>query len=168
MQTDRKEALRYLGLGKHEPDPETERLLEECIREAESAADFRHLIREYPLIMEDDGTINGGCFRVKSENLRKNLAGCDSVLVMAVTVGAQVDRLLARYGKLSVAKAVVMQAAAAAMVEAYCNELNAGWKKEYLEKGLYLRPRFSPGYGDFPLSLQTQLLSAQNLVSLSA
>ena len=139
MQTDRKEALRYLGLGKHEPDPETERLLEECIREAESAADFRHLIREYPLIMEDDGTINGGCFRVKSENLRKNLAGCDSVLVMAVTVGAQVDRLLARYGKLSVAKAVVMQAAAAAMVEAYCNELNAGWKKEYLEKGLYLR-----------------------------
>lgn len=158
MQTDRKEALRYLGLGKHEPDPETERLLEECIREAESAADFRHLIREYPLIMEDDGTINGGCFWVKSENLRKNLAGCDSVLVMAVTVGAQVDRLLARYGKLSVAKAVVMQAAAAAMVEAYCNELNAGWKKEYLEKGLYLRPRFSPGYGDFPLSAQKEIL----------
>ena len=53
---------------------------------------------------------------------------------MAVTVGAEVDRLLARYGKLSVAKAVVMQAAAAAMVEAYCNELNAMWKKEYLKK----------------------------------
>ena len=160
MQTDRKEALRYLGLGKHEPDPETERLLEECIREAESAADFRHLIREYPLIMEDDGTINGGCFRVKSENLRKNLAGCDSVLVMAVTVGAQVDRLLARYGKLSVAKAVVMQAAAAAMVEAYCNELNAGWKKEYLEKDLYLRPRFSPGYGDFRCRRKKRSLTA--------
>ena len=77
---------------------------------------------------------------------------------MAVTVGAEVDRLLARYGKLSVAKAVVMQAAAAAMVEAYCNELNAMWKKEYLEKGLYLRPRFSPGYGDFPLSAQKQIL----------
>ena len=51
-----------------------------------------------------------------------------------------------------------MQAAAAAMVEAYCNELNAMWKKEYLEKGLYLRPRFSPGYGDFPLSAQKQIL----------
>ena len=51
-----------------------------------------------------------------------------------------------------------MQAAAAAMVEAYCNELNAMWKKEYLEKGLYLRPRFSPGYGDFPLSVQKQIL----------
>ena len=45
-----KEALRYLGLGKHEPDPETERLLEECIREAERAAEFRHLVREYPLL----------------------------------------------------------------------------------------------------------------------
>ena len=158
MQTDRKEALRYLGLGKHEPDPETERLLKECIREAERAAEFRHLVREYPLSVEEDGTVDGGCFRVKSANLKKNLSGCDSVLVMAVTVGAEVDRLLARYGKLSVAKAVVMQAAAAAMVEAYCNELNAGWKKEYLEKGLYLRPRFSPGYGDFPLSAQKQIL----------
>ena len=66
MQTDRKEALRYLGLGKHEPDPETERLLEECIREAERAAEFRHLVREYPLSVEEDGTIDGGCFRTKS------------------------------------------------------------------------------------------------------
>ena len=119
MQTDRKEALRYLGLGKHEPDPETERLLEECIREAERAAEFRHLVREYPLSVEEDGTVDGGCFRVKSANLKKNLSGCDSVLVMAVTVGAEVDRLLARYGKLSVAKAVVMQAAAAAMVDCF-------------------------------------------------
>ena len=51
-----------------------------------------------------------------------------------------------------------MQAAAAAMVEAYCNELNVGWKKEYLGRGLYLRPRFSPGYGDFPLSVQKGIL----------
>ena len=58
MQTDRKEALRYLGLGKHEPDPETERLLEECIREAERAAEFRHLVREYPLSVEEDGTVD--------------------------------------------------------------------------------------------------------------
>ena len=74
MQTDRKEALRYLGLGKHEPDPETERLLEECIREAERAAEFRHLVREYPLSVEEDGTVDGGCFRVKSANLKKNLS----------------------------------------------------------------------------------------------
>lgn len=158
MQTDRKEALRYLGLGNHIPDPETEKLLEECIREAEAAADFRHLMREYPLKIRDDAVIDGGCFQAESKNLAKNLAGCETVLVMAATAGAGVDRLLARYGKLSVAKAVVMQAAAAAMIEAYCNEINAAWKKEYLEKGRYLRPRFSPGYGDFPLSTQKQIL----------
>ncbi len=159
MQTDRKEALRYLGLGKHEPDPETERLLEECIREAESAADFRHLVREYPLLCGRGRNDRWRLLSGKERKLKKEPVGCDSVLVMAVTVGAEVDRLLARYGKLSVAKAVVMQAAAAAMVEAYCNELNARWKKEYLEKGLYLRPRFSPGYGDFPLSAQNRSLT---------
>ena len=158
MQTDRKEALRYLGLGKHEPDPETERLLEECIREAERAAEFRHLVREYPLSVEEDGTVDGGCFRVKSANLKKNLSGCDSVLVMAVTVGAEVDRLLARYGKLSVAKAVVMQAAAAAMVEAYCNELNAMWKKEYLKKRALSETKIFTGLRRFSLSAQKQIL----------
>lgn len=133
MQTDRKEALRYLGLGKHEPDPETERLLEECIRETEKAADLRHLIREYPLTIEDDGTIDGGCFRVKSANLKKNLSGCESVLVMAATVGAEVDRLLAGTESFR-SQSSGHQAAAAAMVEAYCNELNAGWKRNIWKK----------------------------------
>ncbi len=115
MQTDRKE-LRYLGLENMNRirDGAAFRGMYPGSREC---GGFQTSDPEYPLIMEDDGTINGGCFRVKRK-FKKNLAGCDSVLVMAVTVGAQVDRLLARYGKLSVAKAVVMQAAAAAMVEA--------------------------------------------------
>ena len=32
-------------------------------------------------------------------------------------------------------------------------------REEYERKGLYLRPRFSPGYGDFPLSCQEGLLN---------
>jgi hypothetical protein len=158
MEIDRKEALRYLGYGNHEADEKTKILLEECINELLAVSDLRSLVREYPLVIADDGTIDGGCFKTKSKNLLRNLGGCGQVLVMAATIGPGVDRLLARYGKLSVAKAVVMQAAAAALIEAYCNELCAGWRAEYEEKGLYLRPRFSPGYGDFPLECQEQII----------
>ena len=56
------------------------------------------------------------------------------------------------------ARAVVMQAAAAALIEEVCDRNFESWRKEYEEKGLYLRPRFSPGYGDFPLSVQKDLL----------
>ena len=55
-------------------------------------------------------------------------------------------------------KAVIIQAAAAAMLEDYCDEVNEQIRRDYESRGLYLRPRFSPGYGDFPLSCQPQLL----------
>lgn len=57
-------------------------------------------------------------------------------------------------------RAVILQAASAAMIEEYCDQVCEGLKKEYEEKGLYLRPRFSPGYGDFSLSCQSAVLDA--------
>ena len=53
-----------------------------------------------------------------------------------------------------------MQAAAAAMIEAYCDGWQEELKQEFGKQGLYLRPRFSPGYGDFPLSCQLPFLRA--------
>ena len=55
---------------------------------------------------------------------------------------------------------MILQAASAAMIEEYCDQVCEGLKKEYEEKGLYLRPRFSPGYGDFSLSCQSAVLDA--------
>lgn len=158
MEIDKREVLRYLGYGSHEADAAVHGLIDECEAELSRAAQYRSLVREFPLVISPEGEIDGGCFRTYSKNLRKNLGGCEAVLVMAATIGPGVDRLLARYGKLSVTKAVVIQAAAAALIEAYCNELCRGWKQEYEEKGFYLRPRFSPGYGDFPLACQEQII----------
>lgn len=154
----RKEIFRYLGYGGHEPDAQTERLADECVEELERVADIRILKREFPLTIREDGIIDGGCFVTDSKNLLKNLGGCGRVLVMAVTLGPEVDRRLARYGKLSMAKAVVMQAAAASMIEACCNQICLAWREEYEKQGSFLRPRFSPGYGDFPLTCQQGIL----------
>ena len=43
------------------------------------------------------------------------------------------------------------QAAAAAAIEAVCDEENDRLREEIEAEGLYLRPRFSPGYGDLSL-----------------
>lgn len=155
---NRNEIFRYLGYRGRKADEATKQLAEECVAELLKNAEPRAVVREFPLVMSEDGTIDGGCFRTKSMNLWKNLGGCSQVLLIAVTLGVGADRLLAKYGKLQVSKAVVMQAAAAAMIEAYCNELCSGLRKEYEEKGLYLRPRYSPGYGDFSLSCQKTIL----------
>lgn len=158
MEIDRREIFRYLGYRGHETDERTIQLVNQCVDELMTAAEPKVVMQEFPLEVLDDGTIDGGCFRTKSKNLAKNLGGCGQVLLIAVTLGLGVDRLLVRYGKLAVTKAVIMQAAAAAMIEAYCNELCLGWKAEYAKRELHLRPRYSPGYGDFSLECQRMIL----------
>jgi hypothetical protein len=159
VEIDRKEIYRYLGYRGHDVDSETKRLVESCVEELMKTAEPKAVFREYPIVITENGNIEFGHFRVKSNHLSKNLGGCDRVLLFAVTLGLDVDRLLAKYGKLQVSRAVVMQAAAAAMIEAYCNERCHEWKQKYEKQGWYLRPRYSPGYGDFSLDFQPVILN---------
>ena len=64
------------------------------------------------------------------------------------------DMLVKRAAVTSSAYASCCQAAGAAAIEAYCDLINDEIKAEYEAKGLYARPRFSPGYGDLALSHQ--------------
>ncbi len=84
-------------------------------------------------------------------------------MLFAATLGVSVDVLLQRYGKLQMSRAVVLQAVSVAMLESFCDETMERLKKEYLEQELYLRPRFSPGYGDFSLECQRQIIPALDL-----
>ena len=43
------------------------------------------------------------------------------------------------------------------MIETYCDEVNDAIRQKAESAGLYCRPRFSPGYGDFDISHQRDL-----------
>lgn len=164
MEFVKKEALRYLGYHNTMPDEKTEWLLDSCIEEARAATSMAHVFGIFSVHVQtpDDeqeaGWIESGCFVTRSKSLSKNLAGCEQILAFAATLGVGIDRLLTRYSKLEMSRAVVLQAVSAALIEEYCNELNAKWKDEFQKEGWYLRPRFSPGYGDFALSNQKTIL----------
>ena len=158
MDVSRRELYRYLGFGSAEPDSRTKELAESCLRELESAASPRFFSRVFPLRFLPDGEMDFTCFKVKSQNLRKNLDGCEQVILFAATLGLGPDHLIRRYGLTQMSRAAVMQAASAAMIEAWCNEENERLRKEYAAAGCFLHPRFSPGYGDFPLEYQKILL----------
>ena len=81
---------------------------------------------------------------------------------MAATLGNGIDRLLSRYTRLQISKAAVFQAVAAAAIEGYCNDCQNELSAKLAGGGLYPRPRFSPGYGDLPLSVQQDFLGVLN------
>lgn len=157
MEISRREILRYLGYGRNEGDETVNALIEECIRELLAAASPKCISRIFPLKLLSNEEIDFTVFQAKSRNLSRNLKDCEQVILFAATLGTGVDLLLHKYTKLQMSKAVIMQAAATALIEEYCDEENRILKQDYEAQGLYLRPRFSPGYGDFPLECQRDM-----------
>lgn len=160
MEVDRREIYRYLGFSNSLPDIRTQDTVSDSLSELLGVCRPRFFSRIYPLKLAGDKGVDFFCFQSESRDLHKNLCGCERVILFAATLGSEVDRLIRRYSRLEVSKALIVQAAAAALVEAYCDGENERLRVEFLKEGCYLRPRFSPGYGDFPLSVQKDLLRA--------
>ncbi len=159
MKRNIRETLRYLGYKNQAADPAVMELIEGSWDDLERAASPKSFCREYGLTVNGEH-IDAGVFQTDSRSLARNLKGCERVILLAASLGASVDVLIQRYSKLQVSRAVVLQAAAAACLEDYCDSVNEKLKEDYLKKGLYLRPRFSPGYGDFSLECQKAILQS--------
>ena len=159
MEWNEREILRYLGHRGQEIPENVEELIKECERELEQMASPRAMWKEYPLSIHDH-VLDMGFLQTKSKSLERNLRDCERGILFAATLGSRVDVLLHRYNMIQMSKAVVMQAASVAMLETFCDEKNQELKSSYEAKGWYLRPRFSPGYGDFPLECQREIAPA--------
>ena len=134
------EAVRYLGYGKNPVDEATSRL------------------------------VAIGTLQISSKSLARNLNHCEKAVLFGATLGTGVDRLIARTSLTDMANAVVLQACAAAMLEEFCDEKQFEIGEELEKEGLYLRPRFSPGYGDFDIGFQKsfmQMLDCAKAIGLT-
>lgn len=159
LQLREREILRYAGC--RTAEAELVRLMQDCLKEAKEARVLgaQLCFREYPLLLRAENGENvceTAGFSVRSEALAKNLQGCTSVLLLAVTAGVGIDRLIAKYGRIAPSKALMFQAIGAELVEQACDR----FCEEYAqEQRCRLRPRFSPGYGDLPLESQKNLFA---------
>ncbi len=153
---DKKEILRYAGV--RGEAPELEAMLSACIAEAERELTYKVCFALFPLKTEGEG-LDFGFAKTGSAALRKNLAGCEKILLFAATVGLGIDRLITKYSRLSPAKALMLQAIGTERIESLCEAFEADVQKELEQKGLAAKPRFSPGYGDLPLEMQKDIFS---------
>ena len=150
----RDEILRYAGV--RGEGAELALLLLECLEEAKTVLSYSVCYAEFPITRREDA-LDLGFVTTTSRDLQKNLAGCSSGIVFAATVGLGIDRLIARYARVSPTKALLFQAIGAERIESLCEV----FCRELSEKqgDDLLHPRFSPGYGDLPLELQKEIVS---------
>ena len=151
MPYNRKEIRRYAGVS--EELPEIESVMEECIEEVSEKLTYKVCYAEFD-ISRKNGITDLGFLQTASEDLAKNLDGCRKIVVFAATVGLELDRLIAKYGRISPVKALMFQALGAERIEALCDTFTAD-----ILSDREIKPRFSAGYGDFPLEAQKSIFA---------
>ena len=159
----KKEVYRYLGYGRVYPSDEVTALIDECVNEFNKYVNYRACYTKVDIsVDEQNEIIDFGFMQVKSHSLTINLRGCKSAYIFATTTGSMAERLIMKHNKLSALKGIVTDAIGSASIEDFCDMLNKMLADLSSQNGKFLRPRFSCGYGDFPLTYQKDLLGVLN------
>lgn len=149
------EILLYLGYRGQDYPAELEAQIRRCEEKVSAAAQPRLIWRRIP--------VDGAYFEelaLEGKDIRELLSGCQEAVLMAVTLGQGIDRLLTRSSVSNMADAVIMDACASTAIENVADNFEQDLRREVEAEGAYLTDRFSPGYGDLPLSAQKQLCAA--------
>lgn len=149
-----KGALRYLGYGRNEADEDVSQRLKKCFDILSKETSPKYVSEILDIDIKDDSVFVSNLI-FKSKNLSKNLNSCKKVIVFAATLGTGADNVIRRLSKTDMPMAVIADALATAMIEEVCDKICLSFK----EKGYNLRPRFSPGYGDFDLAHQKDFMN---------
>ena len=160
---DRREIARYAGA--RLDDGLTASLIDECLSEALPLISYNAVYTVCSLSITD-GICDIDGIRIESSALAKCLCGAKRAVIVAATVGLSLDRVIAKYSRTDRARALIMQAIGTERVEAVLDELSNELRENYGA----IRPRFSVGYGDAPLSAQREItarLDTARLIGVS-
>lgn len=166
---DRAEMLRYLGYGGQKIELDLERRIERCVEELELSIDPKGVYRTFRV--DATGTDSAGmpCIRFEGSeivltgrDIYRHLKDATFCTVLACTLGMSCERKLRTLASQQALDAALFDAACSSYVEAAVEQMDRDVRAQAAELGLNANWRFSPGYGDCPLSAQPSILAALN------
>ncbi len=139
-----------------QPTEEVLALLHCCIDRVRRKLHYRVCWQKFPISLH--GTCcNLGFASTTSKDLAKNLENCTDIVLFAASIGIELDREIQKASVFSPAQALLLQALGTERIEALCEQFDSEVQEYAQKNGQFTRPRFSAGYGDLPLSLQTEI-----------
>ena len=148
------EVLRYLGAGQGETPAELLETVRRCGAELQAAARPKAVWRFFDL---KGTTLEGTNLALTGQDIQRHLTDCHQCVLMAATLGADVEQLLMHVQVSDMARALILDSCASAAVENLCDNLEADLRTQVEAEGCYLTDRFSPGYGDFSIEHQRDI-----------
>lgn len=159
---NKNEILKYLNYRSGEIDDDSYKLIDESIVILKRVSRPKYI---FEIFNVEDAKIQR--FLV-GDDLNETLNDSHKIVFIVATLGQEIEMAIRRYSFSNLALSVVLDAAASAGVESVMNDI---CEKIRTDEGMYTTDRFSPGYGDMPLSMQKDFLSflnAQKRVGIKA
>ena len=157
MTIDRAEALRYLAIAR--PDAGSMEAIEPVAAALEAALTPRFTFAAFPVRHTPEGeALEGAGLVLPGEMAKTMLKECSHAVLLLCTLGAGFEARLRAVSARDMAQAAMLDACGSAYVEAGCFDAETAVAARFPDK--FLTDRFSPGYGDLPLTLQPALCAA--------
>ena len=162
------DALRFMRVPPEGRTPELTAAVQAAFEKLESCVRPRWVWGRFSVFSSDSGIHIAGA-EFKSADLAKLVAHSRECYLMAVTLGPEVDRQILLAQKRGMMEGLMFDACASVRADALCDQAEAAIAAD-LRPGEHLTMRFSPGYGDAPLSASEDiiaLLDATRRIGLS-
>jgi len=157
------EVLRYLGYKAKLNQLPTQlmTILDEELGNAEQYCNYQAIYRILPVQAQQGSQITLADGKaITSTKLSTFLACADYVAVLAATIGGRIEELVdTAFAKGEYTRAIVIDAIGSAAVEALADAVTARIAKEAAQKGYGITARYSPGYGDWSLAAQKDIIN---------
>jgi hypothetical protein len=171
MVIDKNEVLRYLGYRGQNIDVNIESLLEECINELHMIYKEKNIYNIFNIERHDSHIIlKDTTLSLDGEDIRNHLIHSEKCALMAATIGLEVDKRIALYSRVNLTKGIILDACASTAIEWLCDSLEEEIRGKAKNMGYKITSRFSPGYGDFPIEIQkdvVEVLKAYERIGLT-
>ena len=149
-----RDILRYAGV--KETNDQITGLLSDAVKMTEGILTYKVCYGEFDLSFIED-TVCFGSFSCTSASLSKALCGCKRAVVFAATVGVGIDRLIAKYERVSPSLAHMINSFGVERIESLCDTFCREMSLSLEKRGEMLLPRFSAGYGDLDIETQKDI-----------
>ena len=154
---DAKETRRYAGLMKAIGFDESK--IEAACQDARLLAAPKGIWQIYDYDCEKQEIKAEPSCILQGTKIGSHLAGCDKVIALAATVGETIEETVTKsFEEGAYAASVLLDAAATTAVEQVADAMEKTIRPKAAAKGYGMRWRLSPGYGDWPIEQQPELI----------
>ena len=170
------EVLRYLQYKNQYIDDNLLYKIEKCIEKTRKIINPRFIYREYfiqkqelkksksRVYVEDANLI------LESDDIYKLLIDCDKCILMAATLGIEIEREIRKLTYTNLTNGIIIDACATTAIEEVCDIVQDNILQDLSRKNKFITYRYSPGYGDLDIEKNVDinnLLNTQKEIGLT-